>query len=247
MSESLDTEGSLAHPDRWASLHTLLAECLKEPSEGFVEELQAGALESELTAHADAVSLSITAPSPPPTPDRDALQRAYLSLFEAMHQPFAPPAESPYKPWYGDRNGGLMGGPAATEMERRYEAIEASPPPGYPADHVALLLEYGALLLDAGAIEEYRDFLETHLDWVGALARQIDASAVESPFYEWTVARLREVLAELRTRLGVSEPADSTVDSMVERVAGIERPDPPGDVLEQQGDRFDPSQMQGPP
>ena len=221
----------MAHPDRWASLHTLLAECLKEPTEEFVEEVQAGVLEAELSAHADALELPVSEPTPPTPSDRATLQRQYLSLFEAMRQPFAPPAESPYKPWYGDR-GGLMGGPAATEMENRYDAVDASPPPGYPADHIALLLEYGALLLDSGAIDEYRAFLESHLDWVAAFARQIDAAATESQFYEWSVDRLQELLAELRTRLGVSPPAESAIDAMVERVHGTERPDRQSDGYE---------------
>ncbi len=232
MSETPAADRSLDHPDRWASVQTLLAECLKEPTEGFVDEVQAGQLAAELSAHADVLGLSLTDPTPPIPVDRSSLQRTYLSLFEAMKQPFAPPAESPYRSWYGDRPGGLMEGPSATDMERRYAAIDASPPPGYPADHIALLLEYGALLLDSGAIDEYRAFLDEHLDWVSAFARQADDAAAEGAFYQWVIGVLQEVMAELRTRLDVSQPSESAIDSMVERVHGASAPDSGAEVFE---------------
>lgn len=215
----------LEQSERWASLHTLLAECLKEPTEGFVEEVTAGRLEGELTGHVEALDLSLSEPVPPRPEDRGALQRSYLSLFEAMEQPFAPPVESPYKPWYGDRSGGLMEGPSASDMESRYEAIDASPPPAYPADHVALLLEYGALLLEAGAVEEYGRFLEAHMDWIPAFDQLVDDAAREDPFYDWAVDLLREVTADLRDRLGIAQPTAEEIEAMVDRVDGSEPPE----------------------
>ncbi|MDR5656875.1 molecular chaperone TorD family protein [Halodesulfurarchaeum sp. HSR-GB] len=225
MSHSSTEDVPLDHPDRWASLHTLFAECLKAPTEGFVEEVRAGRLESELVDHADVLSLSVSDPAPPHPADRATLQRAYLSLFEAMEQPFAPPVESPYKPWYGDRSGGLLGGPPASDMENRYEALGASPPPAYPADHVALLLEYGALLLDAGAIEEYRSFFDDHMDWLPAFAELIEDARADEPFYDWTIETLREVLADLRTRLDISPPTEAAIEEMADRVDGSTVPE----------------------
>lgn len=220
MSDSSTSDHALDAPDRWASVHTLLAECVKEPSEAFAEEVSDGSLAAEMSAHADALDLSLTDPEPPDSVDWQRLQQGYLDLFEARKQPFAPLAESPYKPWYEDHEGGLLEGPSAREMERRYEAIEASTPPEYPADHVALLLEYGALLLESGSINEYRAFLESHFDWIEALARQVDAAAAESPFHEWAVGVLSEVIATLRTRLDVSEPTEEEIESMTDRVQG---------------------------
>ncbi len=172
----------------------------------------------ELRAHERELGITLPSGSLPDPGDRASLQHAYLSLFEAMKQPFAPPVESPYKLWYGDRDGGLMDGPAATEMERRYETIDASPPPAYPADHIALLLEYGGLLLEAGAVEAYRSFLEEHLDWIGALAELVDAAAEDAVFYAFVIAVLDAVLAELRSQLEVTPPSAAEVEAMVERV-----------------------------
>ena len=231
MSESPDG-ATLSRSPEWSDLHTLLAECFKEPTDGFVEEVRAGHLESELRAHAAALSLDLETMSPPDPADRGSLQRSYLSLFEAMEEPFAPPVESPYKPWYGDRDGGLMGGPSATEMERRYEAIDASPPPAYPPDHVALLLEYGALLLDAEADDQYREFVADHLDWIEALGVLVDQAAASAPFYRWAVAVLEEVTGAIRARVGIEGPAQSQIDSMVDRVDGSSAPEPDDGVFD---------------
>ena len=218
MSSTGDDDPELAMGERWAAVHTLLAECFKEPSATFVEEVQAGALGDELSDHAMALDLELSEPTPPHPDDRGSVQDAYLSLFEAKRQPYAPPAESPYKEWHGDREGGLLGGPSARDMERRYEALEATPPEGYPVDHVALLLEYGALLLEAGSIDAYRDFLGDHLDWIPAFRAQVEAAAAEAPFYRWAVTTLDEVLTELRSRVGVLEPTPETGADMVGRL-----------------------------
>jgi len=218
-------DAPLDDPERWASLHTLLAECLKEPTEGFVDEVTAGRLEGELTSHVEALGLSLSDPVPPRPADRGTLQRSYLSLFEAMEQPFAPPVESPYKPWYGDRSGGLMEGPPASDMENRYEAIEASPPPAYPADHVTLLLEYGALLLESGAFEEYERFLADHMDWIPAFARLVEEAARDDPFYDWAVSLLGTVTEALRDRFDVPQPTEAEIEAMADRVDGSEPPE----------------------
>ena len=224
MSESSDGATLTPHPE-WRALHTLLADCFKEPTDGFVEEVQAGHLESELEDHAAALSLDLENVSPPAPADRGELQRSYLSVFEAMEEPFAPPVESPYKPWYGDRDGGLMGGPSATDMQRRYEAGAASPPPAYPPDHVALLLAYGALLLEAEADDQYREFVADHLDWIEALGVLVDQAAATAPFYRWAVDVLEAITRDIRDRVGIEGPSQSQIDSMVERVDGTSAPD----------------------
>lgn len=218
--DTTSSDGGLEQPTEWATLHTLLAECLKEPSETFVEEVTAGRLQTEFDRHVDALGLDVTDTNPPVPESRGSLQESSLALFEAMAQPYAPPAESPYKPWHGDREGGLLGGPPATDMEHRYEALDAEPPAGYPVDHVALLLEYGALLLEAGEISAYRAFLLDHLDWIPAFHAVVEDATAEAPFYRWTVARLEEVLAQLRARLAVPEPDEASINDMCERVRG---------------------------
>lgn len=220
-----DFDGTLDHAAEWAAVHTLFAECLKEPTETFVEEVRAGRLSAELAEYEDALGLSLSDPDPPEPTDRGALQTGYLRLFEAMEQPYAPPAESPYKPWYGSRDGGLLGGPSATDMEQRFEALGAEPPAAYPADHVALLLEYGALLLEAGEIEQYRNFLTEHLDWIPALEGMVEDAAAEAPFYRWAVRALDETLTQLRGEMAVEEPPESTVEEMQNRIDATTDPE----------------------
>ncbi|MFW6383911.1 MAG: TorD/DmsD family molecular chaperone [Halodesulfurarchaeum sp.] len=224
MTEAPDA-APLSGSTEWSALHTLLAECFKEPTDGFVQEVRAGRLESELREHDAALGLGLEEMAPPLPADRGSLQRSYLALFEAMEEPFAPPVESPYKPWYGDREGGLLDGPSATEMERRYEAIDASPPPAYPPDHLALLLEYGALLLDAGADDQYREFVAEHLDWIEALSVLVDRAVADAPFYRWAVGILEAVTGRIRERLSLDDPSPSRVDTMVDRVEGAGVPD----------------------
>lgn len=220
-----DSDGPVGATDRWAALHTLLAECLKEPTEIFVTEVEEGRLQAELAELDEVLALDLSDPEPPVPEGRGALEEAYLSLFEAMAQPYAPPVESPYKPWHGDRDGGLLGGPPATDMERRYQALGAEPPAGYPVDHVALLLEYGALLLEAEQTEEYRAFLLDHLDWIPALEAQVGNAKAAAPFYRWTVEVLCASLATLRTRFDVPDPSQAAVDEMVERVQNRKPPE----------------------
>jgi TorA maturation chaperone TorD len=211
------TDAARQNADEWAGLYTLLAECFKHPDEQFVADVKQGALEGELREHVDALGLE-DVDVVPPVIDEDSLNEEYLSMFEAMQTPFAVPAESPYKEWYGDRDGGLLGGPAATEMERRYDALGVEPPNEYPEDHVALLLEYASILLEAGEREEYETFLAEHFDWIPAFRRAAEQASADSAFYRWAAGALDDVVRAARTVHDVEEPADETVAEMVGRI-----------------------------
>lgn len=184
----IDSVAASDRPADWAALYGVLAECLKEPSEAFVAEAQEGVLSAELDRHAARVNLEL--PDAPPAPEsHGALYQEYLSLFEGFETPFAPPVESPYKTWYGGaQKTGLMDGPSALDARRRYEAIGATPPTRYPADHLALLLEYASLLLEAGAVEDFEAFAVDHLDWLSAFDERVAGAAADAPFYRAVVA-----------------------------------------------------------
>lgn len=201
-----------------ADRYSLLSECLKHPTDQFIEQVQEGRLEADLRDHEEVFEddRAIAAVAAARTED---LRTQYRALFEAFEQPYAPPAESPYKDWYGDRDGGLMGGPPATDMERRYAAIDADPPASYPPDHVALLLEYASLLVESGAIEEYEAFLDTHLDWVPAFRRVADSATADAPFYTAVLDLVASVISAERERHDVASPGAETIQRMVERAA----------------------------
>jgi TorA maturation chaperone TorD len=201
----------------WRDLHVLLASGVRRPNERLRADIEDGTYESRLADLAGGVALDVGMTlDPPSVTDRD-LTGDYVALFEAAQTPYAPPAESPYKPWYGDRSGGLMEGPPAAEMEERYRAIDATVPRAYPPDHVALLLEYGSYLLEAGEHQAYRTFVATHLDWIPAFRRLTATAAAEAPFYRWIVALTAATLEAIRDRLGIASPGQDTVETMLDR------------------------------
>jgi TorA maturation chaperone TorD len=220
-------EPTLDRPDAWADLLVVFAECLREPDPELIEALRAGRLRDAVADADRALSLQLgSAVDPPTASSSGALVEAHISLFGAMETPYAPSAESPYKRWYGGRSG-LMGGPPAADMSRRYEAIDAEFPGGYPPDHVALLLEYGALLLDDGADEEFAAYVDAHLDWVPALRLATEGAAADAPFHRWAVRLLDDATAVLRARLGLDPVGEREARAMVDGIDDARLPRTP--------------------
>lgn len=214
----------LENPDAWADVLTVLSECLRRPDEELLAAIQRDDIGDAI---ADATATLAVDPAPgttPPTVDSlGSLTESYIALFQAMKTPYAPIAESPYKPWYGDRSG-LMGGPPAEAMARRYETLDADCPEGYPTDHVALLCEYGALLLDAGADEEFAAFVRDHFDWVPALNLATRGAAADAPFYRWAVGLLDDVTSVLRSRLDLDPIDPERTRTMIDRIGNTRVP-----------------------
>ncbi|APE95859.1 TorD/DmsD family molecular chaperone [Halodesulfurarchaeum formicicum] len=208
-------ERTLPARGSWEQLQVLLSNCLRHPDEDLRRAIEDGSLYEDLSRTMADVGLA--EPSPPPSIDGRDLTEDYEALFGAFRQPFAPPAASPYKEWYGDHEGGLMEGPPATAMERRYAAMDAAVPEAYPADHLALELEYASVLTEAAEIDELATFVESELDWVDPFQELVDAAVAEAPFHRWCVDVLGEVLDHLRATLGVSAPEPKAVEQMAER------------------------------
>jgi TorA maturation chaperone TorD len=217
------TIATLERPDAWSDLLVALSSCLREPDEQFVASVRDGELRNLLADATDTVGLQ-AATDPPPVSSVGGLTESYLALFQAMESPYAPPVESPYKPWYGDRTG-LMGGPAAEEMAQRYAALDAEFPEAYPPDHVALLLEYGSILLDAGEPQEFAGFADAHFDWVPAFRLATVGAAAEAPFHRWAVILLDDVVTAFRTQHGLDPVSTERARTMVNRVPDVSPPD----------------------
>ncbi|MCU4718276.1 TorD/DmsD family molecular chaperone [Halapricum hydrolyticum] len=212
-----------------AQLYSLLSECLKHPDEAFYEDVAAGRFDAEREQLTSALGLDAdAAPSAEHLPDsRAALDNQYISLFEAFETPYAPPIESPYKEWHeGAGSDGLLGGPPADDMRRKYAALDASPPVAYQPDHLALLLEYASLLVESADRDVYATFVDEHLDWLPAFRHRVEDAAADAPFYRRSVALVCDAVAAERDRLGVTEPDSATIATMLERVeqgtAGID-------------------------
>jgi TorA maturation chaperone TorD len=197
--------------EAWATALTVLSNGLRHPD----AELR-DALESDADVlSATLAEVGVDADQPPSIADRD-LTEDYEALFGAYLTPFAPPAASPYKEWYGDRSG-LMGGPPASAMEQRYDALEADVPEAYPPDHVALELEYASLLAEAEQWEDLAAFVAEELDWIEAFASVVDEAAAEAPLQRFCVTHLVSVIEQLRSELDVAGPDDETIEKMANR------------------------------
>jgi TorA maturation chaperone TorD len=230
---------SLDRSDAWADLLTVLAACFRAPDAALVDAVQTGALPAVLAETLEVLDLDPAAGAEPPRVDSlGALTESYLALFDALETPHAPLAESPYKPWYGDRRG-LMEGPSAAEMNARYDAIAADRPAGYPADHAALLLEYGSLLLEVDA-PAFGAFQATHYDWFPALRQATAGAAADAAFHRWAVHLLDDVTATLRARLG-DDPVDAdAARAMVDGIADATPADQPQDTQRERGPEVSP-------
>lgn len=209
-----------------AQLYSLLSECLKHPDEAFYDDIEAGRFDTEREQLTSGLAIDVDAvPSADQLPDsRAALDNQYIALFEAFEKPYAPPVESPYKEWHeGAGSDGLLGGPPANDMSRKYAALGVSHPAAYQPDHLALLLEYASLFVESNDREAYAAFIRDHLDWLPAFRRLVEGAAADVPFYRRTVALVCDVVATERERVDVPEPKPETVETMVDRVErGIE-------------------------
>lgn len=176
---------------QYANLYAVLAMCFQHPDDQFIETVEDGTLAATVDEYAR--RLGLTAVESPPEFEGSP-QEAYLRTFEGFEGGgYAPPAESVYRPWWDGTDRGILSGPPAHDMERRYEAVDIETPAAYPADHVALELEYASLLLDYGADEEYVAFAETRLDWVPEFRERIERTS-DVEFYVWAARTLETVV-----------------------------------------------------
>jgi TorA maturation chaperone TorD len=175
--------------DTYADCYALLASCFKHPDDEFVEAVEDGTLAVTVADYAE--RLAIDDIESPPGFDKPP-REAYLRTFEAFDGEYAPPAESAYEDWWDGEQRGILSGPPASDMQQRYEALDAEVPAAYPADHISLLLEYASLLLEADNREEYAAFHAAHFDWLPAFRERVEETA-GSPLYHWAVQTLDRV------------------------------------------------------
>lgn len=179
-----------------SELLTLLARCFKRPDEQTATALSSDRLAEEIVSRGTSSGLIIEMPAPPDRP-----HQLYRRTFEAYDEgPYAPPAESVYKDWWDGTRRELLAGPPAHDMAARYEAVGMEIPPAYPADHIALLLEYSSLLLEERAFDEYLAFDEAHFDWIPQFRARVERTS-EVEFHHWAVAVLETVIEQTRSHV----------------------------------------------
>lgn len=194
-----------------AELHALLARCFEHPDDATSEAIRSGALVERIGDRAEVLGME-TDIDRPALPDRP--REAYLRTFDAFEGgEYAPPAESIYEPWWDGTDRGILSGPPAHDMARRYESVGIETPDAYPADHVALELEYASLLLEHGADGEYVAFAEAHFDWLSAFRERVERTS-DVAFHTWAVRVLETTV-------------NRTVATLGERAAGGDGSDEP--------------------
>ena len=189
-----------------AELYALLAKCFEHPSEAFYEAAQTGRFDAEVRTRLERLGVDVE-PAPTLEASHGELREAYLRTFEGFDGPAAPPVESVHEPWWDGRERELLAGPAEADAKRRFEAIDAEVPARYPADHLAVLLEYASLVLEAGGDDEYADFHEHHLDWLETFAERV-AAVDGAPYYRWAAETTARVVADAGERVTASVDTD---------------------------------------
>lgn len=175
-----------------AELFGLLSAFWQPPDESFWDNLADGSVDKELAKFSQLAGFpptSAQASFQQTLPTLDALKLFYLRCFIGIGKQSALPVESIYKKWTEDptarlpiagSTGNLMGDPA---LHARYllEHYQLQIPPDYRMmpDHLLLLLELLAFLLEYRPTEESRTFLNQHFDWLDSFGEATQAIPAE--------------------------------------------------------------------
>lgn len=176
-----------------AELFGLLSAFWQPPDELFWHNLADGSVDEELANFSQLAGFSPALPEKAlfqqTLPTLDALKLFYLRCFIGIGRQSALPVESIYKKWTEDPSarlpiagstGYLMGDPA---LHARYllDHYQLQVPPDYRMmpDHLLLLLELLAYLLENRPPEESRTFLNQHFDWLDSFGKAVEAIAAD--------------------------------------------------------------------
>lgn len=176
-----------------AELFGLLSAFWQPPDELFWHNLADGSVDEELANFSQLAgfspALTEKALFQQTLPTLDALKLFYLRCFIGIGRQSTLPVESIYKKWTEDPSarlpiagstGYLMGDPA---LHARYllDHYQLQVPPDYRMmpDHLLLLLELLAYLLENRPPEESRTFLNQHFDWLDSFGKAVEAIAAD--------------------------------------------------------------------
>ena len=176
-----------------AVLFGLLSAFWQPPDELFWHNLADGSVDEELANFSQLAGFSPALPEKAlfqqTLPTLDALKLFYLRCFIGIGRQSTLPVESIYKKWTEDPSarlpiagstGYLMGDPA---LHARYllDHYQLQVPPDYRMmpDHLLLLLELLAYLLENRPPEESRTFLNQHFDWLDSFGKAVEAIAAD--------------------------------------------------------------------
>jgi len=162
----------------------LLADFYKYPSEVLFNAWQSGALEQELNNLLANISsnhskIVLGKEFSSFTQMKDVYRRCFLGPSE----PVAPPIESLYKEWTTDptaetpiaRQKGYLYGDSAIHLKYLYEQYEIEIPKEFEnmPDHLTLLLEFLALLIQYNQPDLIQQYINDHFDWIESFKQKL--------------------------------------------------------------------------
>ncbi len=175
-----------------AELYRLLSTALSPPSADLAAAAAGGAFVAAVDRCLAACGCPLTSPGGLTILDPDGLSRAYWHWFEDPLGPRVHLVESVYTPWTrqtdpalpfaGER--GWLGGDSAAHLTDLYRALGLAVPEewAHAPDHLALELEFLALLIECGTPAQAAQFIRQHLSWLPDLVRKAEDAGVDG-FY----------------------------------------------------------------
>lgn len=178
-----------------SELFGLLSAFWQPPDEVFWGNLSEGSVDDEICGYFQqagfSTSQTLTNSFQQNLPPLSALKLFYLRCFIGIGKQSALPVESVYKKWTADPSArlpiagstGYLMGDAALHAQYLLDHYQLQIPPDYRMmpDHLLLLLELLAFLLENRPTEEVHLFLSQHFDWLADFAQSIDAITTEDP------------------------------------------------------------------
>ena len=199
-----------------AELLLLLAAFWQSPDEVFFTELVNGSIDSEIARLVTQAGYRPwwrnTGQFQSATPSFPTLQSFYFTYLGGAGKASVLPVESLYKRWTEDPtvrlpiagSTGYLMGDAAMHVQYLLESYGLSLPAAYRMmpDHLVLLLELAAFLLEHRTPEESRLFINQHFDWLDALSKSLASLQLEADtelqfqkFYQLALQTLQETVA----------------------------------------------------
>lgn len=171
----------------------LLADFYKYPSEALYNAMQSGEIEHEFIKHASiALNRNIKVEFSKKFNSFAEIKDVYHRCFLGPLGPVAPPIESLYKEWTSDptaetpiaRQKGYLYGDSAIHLKYLYDQYKIEIPSVYGnmPDHLTLLLEFLAFLIQYNQTELIQQYIHDHFDWLGALKKKLKEIDGSEPY-----------------------------------------------------------------
>jgi len=191
----------------------IFADLYKFPDKELYEEINSGQLDQEIRELSRVWGNVIEADLRNSIGTYDDLVNSYNACFLGVKKPFAPPVESIYKEWTSDesyqiphkKEKGYLMGDAALHIKHILQAFNLQIPQEYEMmpDHLTILLELYAYLIEQGFGHEADQFRRDHLDWLADFAEKLQMLPESKPYVS-TTSMLIEALKKTRT-IGVNK------------------------------------------